>query len=135
MKKEGGKKDIGITELAQMKETRLNNIRILKNEKQRVLLKLERHQVNKLFDGNQPKFFKVLRDILKDDESEAPLYKKPNTRPETSTRLGHWPFWANFPFFWNCEQVLQNFRTWCKKLCETSFVTLIQSKKVKFRGM
>ena len=27
----------------------------------------------------------VLRDILKDDESEEPLYKKPNTRTETST--------------------------------------------------
>ena len=80
MEKEGGKKDIGITELAQMKE-----IRILKNEKQRVLLKLERHHVNKLFDENQSKFFKVLRNILKDDESEEPLYKKPNTRPETST--------------------------------------------------
>ena len=85
MEKEGGKKDIGITELAQMKETRLNKIRILKNEKQRVLLKLERHQVNKLFDENQSKFFKVLRDILKDDKSEEPLYKKPNTQPETST--------------------------------------------------
>ena len=85
MEKGGGKKDIGITELAQMKETRLNKIRIPKNEKQRVLLKLERHQVNKLFDENQSKFFKVLRDILKDDESEGPLYKKPNTRPETST--------------------------------------------------
>ena len=85
MEKEGGKKDIGITGLAQMKETRLNKIRILKNEKQRVLLKLERHQVNKLFDENQSKFFKVLRDILKDDESEEPLYKTPNTRPETST--------------------------------------------------
>ena len=84
MEKAGGKKDIGITELAQMKETRLNKIRILKNEKQRVLLKLERHQVNKLFDENQLKFFKVLRDILKDDESEEPLYEKPNTRPETS---------------------------------------------------
>ena len=84
MEKEGGKKGIGITELTQMKETRLNKIRILKNEKQRVLLKLERHQVNKLFDENQSKFFKVLRDILKDDESEEPLYKKPNTRPETS---------------------------------------------------
>ena len=79
MEKEGGKKDIGITKLAQIKETRLNKIRILKDEKQRVLLKLERHQVNKLFDENQSKFFKVLRDILKDDESEKPLYKKPNT--------------------------------------------------------
>ena len=81
MEKESGKKDIGITELAQMKETRLNKVRILKNEKQRVLLKLERHQVNKLltFDENQWKFFKVLRDILKDDENEEPLYKKPNT--------------------------------------------------------
>ena len=85
MEKEGGEKDVGITELAQMKETRLNKIKILKNEKQRVLLKLERHQVNKLFDENQSKFFKVLRDILKNDESEEPLYKKPNTRPETST--------------------------------------------------
>ena len=44
----GGKKDIEITELAQMKETRLNKIRILKNEKQRVLLKLERHQVKQI---------------------------------------------------------------------------------------
>ena len=35
------------TELAQMKETRLNKIRILKNEKQRFLLKLARYQVNK----------------------------------------------------------------------------------------
>ena len=85
MEKEGGKKDIGITELAQMKETRLNKIRIQKNEKQRVLLKLERHQVNKLFDENQSKFFKVLRDIPQNDESEEPLYKKPNNRPETST--------------------------------------------------
>ena len=68
-----------------MKETCLNKIRILKNEKQRVLLKLERHQANKLFDENQSKFFKVLQDILKDDESEEPLYKKPNTQPETST--------------------------------------------------
>ena len=74
MEKEGGKKDIGITELAQMKETRLNKIRILKNEKQRVLLKLERHQGSKLFDENQSKFFKVLRDILQNDESEEPLY-------------------------------------------------------------
>ena len=78
-------KDLGTTELAQMKETRLHKIRILKNEKQRFLLKLERHQVNKFFDGNQSKFFKELRDILKDDESEEPLYKKPNNRPETST--------------------------------------------------
>ena len=84
MEKENGKKDIGITDLTQMKETCLNKVRILKNEKQRVLLKLERHQVNKLFDENQSKFFKVLRDILKDDESEEPFYKKPNTRPETS---------------------------------------------------
>ena len=68
-----------------MKETHLNKIRILKNENQRVLLKLERHQVNKLFDENQSKFFKVLRDILQNDESEEPLYKKPNTRSETST--------------------------------------------------
>ena len=99
MEKEGGKKDIGITELAQMKETCLNKIRILKNEKQRVLLKLERHQVNKLFDENQSKFFTVLRNILKDDESEEPLYKKPNTRPETSTLriedfVNYWrPLW------------------------------------------
>ena len=68
-----------------MKETRLNKIRILKNENQRVLLKLERHQVNKLFDENQSKSFKELQYILKDDESEEPLYKKPNTWPETST--------------------------------------------------
>ena len=62
MEKEGGKKDIGITELTQMKETRLNNIRILKNEKQRVLLKLERHQVNKLFDEtnrSSSKYYKI----------------------------------------------------------------------------
>ena len=38
-----------------------------------------------MFDENQSKFFRVLRDILKDDESEEPLCKKPNTRPETST--------------------------------------------------
>ena len=50
MEKESGENYIGITELAQMKEMRVNKIRILKNEKQRVLLKLERHQVNKLFD-------------------------------------------------------------------------------------
>ena len=31
------------------------------------------------------KFLKVLRDILKDDESEEPIYKKPNTQPESST--------------------------------------------------
>ena len=73
MEKESGKKDIGITELAQMKEMRLNKIRILKNEKHRVLLKLKRHQVKKLFDENQSKFFKVLRDILKVDEREEPL--------------------------------------------------------------
>ena len=77
MEKEGDEKDIGIIELAQMNETR--KIRILKNEKQRVLLKLERHQVNKLSYENQSKFFKVLRDILKDDESKEPLYNKPNT--------------------------------------------------------
>ena len=79
MEIEGGKKDIGITELAQMNKTSLNKIRVLKNEKQRVLLKLERHQVNKLFDENQSKFFKVIRDILKDDEREEPHYQKPNT--------------------------------------------------------
>ena len=39
MEKEGGKKDIGITEHTQMKEMHLNKIRILKNEKQGVLLK------------------------------------------------------------------------------------------------
>ena len=44
-------------------------------------------EVNKLFDENQLKFFKELQNILKDDESEEPLYKKPNTRPETSTLI------------------------------------------------
>ena len=81
MEKEGGKRDIGITELAQMKETRLNKIRIVKNEKQRVLLKLERHQVNKLFNENQLKFFEVLRDIFKNDESKEP-FKKKNQTPD-----------------------------------------------------
>ena len=60
MEKKMEKKDIGTTDLAQMKGTHLNEIRILKNEKQRFLLKLERHQVNKLFDENQLKFFDEL---------------------------------------------------------------------------
>ena len=82
MEKENQKKDIGTTELAQMKETRLNKIIILKHEKQRFLLKHTklRHQVNKLFDKNHSKLFNELRDILKDNESEEQLYKKPNIR-------------------------------------------------------
>ena len=37
-----------------------------------------------MFDENQSMFFKELRDILKDNESEEPVYKMPNTRLETS---------------------------------------------------
>ena len=40
--------------------------------------------MNKLFHENQSKYFRELREILKDNESEEPLFKKPNTRPETS---------------------------------------------------
>ena len=84
-------------------------MKILKNEKQRVPLKLERHQVNKLFDENQSKFFKVLRDISKDDKSEEPLYKKPNTRPETSTLR------------------IEDFDNYCRPLWETEVYTNLEA--------
>ena len=107
-----------------MKESRLNKIRILKNEKKRVLLKLERHQVNKLFDENQSKFFKVLRDILKDDESEEPLYKKPDTRPETSTlRIEHFDnYWRPL---WDTEAQTNLEADWIQSIEE-----LIKSKYI-----
>ena len=84
--KKNGKNYIETTELAQIKETRLDKIRILKHEKQIVLLKLEIHQVNKFFDKNQSKVFKELRDIFgKMMKARNKLYKKPNTPLETST--------------------------------------------------
>ena len=60
-----------------LKESRLNKIRILKQQRERDENKNERFRQNCLFDQNESKFYDLLKSILESDESDEPICTPP----------------------------------------------------------
>ena len=71
------KKHCAVKDFIQLKESRLNKIRILKQQREREENKNERFRQNCLFDQNESKFYDHLKSILESDESDEPICTPP----------------------------------------------------------
>ena len=86
-----------VKDFIQLKESRLNKIRILKQQREREENKNERFRQNCLLDQNESKFYDHLKSILESDESDEPICTpspKQMRKNETNlTRNGFDKFW------------------------------------------
>ena len=71
------KRHCAVKDFIQLKESRLNKIRILKQQREREENKNERFRQNCLFDQNESKFYDHLKSILESDESDEPICTPP----------------------------------------------------------
>ena len=71
------KRHCAVKDFIQLKESRLNKIRILKQQREREENKNERFRQNCLFDQNESKFCDHLKSILESDESDEPIASPP----------------------------------------------------------
>ena len=71
------KRHSAVKDFIQVKESRLNKIRILKQQRKRKENKNERSRQNCLFDQNKSKFYDHLKSILESDESDEPICTPP----------------------------------------------------------
>ena len=71
------KRHCAVKDFIQLKESRLNKIRILKQQREREENKNERFRQNCLFDQNESKFYDHLKSILESDESDEPICTTP----------------------------------------------------------
>ena len=71
------KRHCAVKDFIQLKESRLNKIRILKQQREREESKNERFRQNCLFDQNESKFYDHLKSILESDESDEPICTPP----------------------------------------------------------
>ena len=71
------KRHCAVKDFIQLKESRLNKIRILKQQREREENKNERFRQNCLFDQNESKFYDHLKSILESDESDEPMCTPP----------------------------------------------------------
>ena len=71
------KRHCAVKDFIQLKESRLNKIRILKQQREREENKNERFRQNCLFDENESKFYDHLKSILESDESDEPICTPP----------------------------------------------------------
>ena len=71
------KRHCAVKDFIQLKESRLNKIRILKQQREREENKNERFRQNCLFDQNESKFYNHLKSILESDESDEPICTPP----------------------------------------------------------
>ena len=67
------KRHCAVKDFIQLKESRLNKIRILKQQREREENKNERFRQNCLFDQNESKFYDHLKSILESNESDEPI--------------------------------------------------------------
>ena len=75
--KERGKCTKGQKDFIQLKESRVNTIRILKQQREREENKNEQFKQNCLFDQNEAKFCDHLKSILESDERYEPICTPP----------------------------------------------------------
>ena len=71
------KRHCAVEGFIQLKESRLNKIRILKQQRERDENKNERFRQNCLFDQNESKFYDLLKSILESDESDELICTPP----------------------------------------------------------
>ena len=71
------KRHCAVKDYIQLKESRLNKIRILKQQREREENKNEQFRQNCLFDQNESKFYDHLKSILESDESDEPICTPP----------------------------------------------------------
>ena len=71
------KRHCAVKDFIQLKDSRLNKIRILKQQREREENKNERFRQNCLFDQNESKFYDHLKSILESDESDVPICTPP----------------------------------------------------------
>ena len=71
------KRHCAVKDFIKLKESRLNKIRILKQQREREENKNERFRQNCLFDQNESKFYDHLKSILESDESDEPICTPP----------------------------------------------------------
>ena len=73
------KANITIARLTQLKERKLNQLRLKKQEKDKKQKASERHQANKQFDEHESQFYERCRNIIRSHpDNTRPLYKKLN---------------------------------------------------------
>ena len=71
------KRHCAVKDFIQLKESQLNEIRILKRQREREENKNERFRQNCLFDQNESKFYDHLKSILESDECDEPICTPP----------------------------------------------------------
>jgi hypothetical protein len=77
------KADVTLDGLSQLKERKINQVRLKKLERTKKIKSLERHQANKWFDRNEAKFYEHCRSIINSDPNNTrPVYFKPKKAPQ-----------------------------------------------------
>ena len=71
------KRHCAVKDFIQLKESRLNKIGVLKQQREREENKNERFRQNSLFDQNESKFYDHLKSILKSDDIYEPICTPP----------------------------------------------------------
>jgi len=118
--------------LLQLKETKIQQLRVLKHQRQKKIEGLKRQNANKWFDRNESKFYDHCKNVIKADVTNIrPTYKEPTTLPQETdatniSKNDYADFWRPI---WENEKEINIDALWINNVKEAMMESLPPSSR------